>query len=131
MSYFFQAASGAVLACILCVALGKQGMEFRILITVAVSGMILLLSVSFLEPVLEFIHRLETLGNLDPQMISILFKAVGIGLLSDITALICNDSGNNSVGKALQTLGTVVILWLAIPIFNALLDLIQQLLGEI
>ena len=131
MTYFYQASSGALLACILCLALGKQGKEFSVIIVITVCSMILLLAASYLEPVLEFIHRLQLLGNLDEQMISILFKALGIGLLSDIASMVCADSGNASIGKALHILSAVVILWLSIPIFNALLDLLHQILGEI
>jgi len=131
MTYFYQAAAGTLLACILCLTLGKQGKDFSILITIAVSCMILLLTTAYLEPVLDFIRRLELLGNLDNEMLSVLFKAVGIGLLSDIASVICMDSGNASMGKALHILSTAVILWLSIPIFNALLDLLQEILGEI
>lgn len=131
MNYFFQAAAGSLVACILCLTLDKKGKDFSILITVAVCSMTLLVAVTYMEPVLEFIRRLEAMGNMDNQMLVILLKAVGIGLLSDIASMICIDSGNASMGKALHILSTVIILWLSIPIFDALLDLLQKILGEI
>lgn len=131
MNYFYQAAAGSLVACILCLTLDKRGKDFSILITVAVCSMILLVAVTYMEPVLEFIRRLEAMGNMDNQMLVILLKAVGIGLLSDIASMICIDSGNASMGKTLHILSTVIILWLSIPIFDALLDLLQKILGEI
>ena len=131
MTYFYQAISGTLLACVLCISLGKIGKDYSILITLAVCCMILLLVTAYLEPILELIRRLEILGNLDDQMVSVILKSVGIGLLSDISAMVCADAGNASMGKALHILATVVILWISIPIFNAFLDLIQQILGEI
>lgn len=131
MSYFYQATAGVLLASILCLVLGKQGKDFSLLLTVSVCCMVLLLSIAYLEPVLTFLQRLKNLGNLDSEMFSILFKAVGIGILSDIATMICSDSGNASMGKALRILATAVILWLSIPVFDALLDLIQEILGEL
>ena len=77
----------------------------------------------------DFLRQLESLGNLNSQMVQILFKVVGIGLVSEIAAMICSDAGNASLGKSLQILGSAVILWLSIPVFQTLLELIRQIIG--
>ena len=59
------------------------------------------------------------------------YEAVGIGLICEITAVVCHDSGNDSLGKMLQIIGSAVILWLSLPVFRALIDLIQSILGEL
>ena len=64
-------------------------------------------------------------------MLEILFKCVGIGLLAEISVLVCNDMGNASMGKTLQILATVVILWLSLPMLNSLLELMGRILGEL
>ena len=64
-------------------------------------------------------------------MVKILLKAVGEGLVSEVGALLCTDSGNGSLGKLLQLLGSAVVLWLSLPLFTMLLELIQELLGGI
>lgn len=84
-----------------------------------------------LGPVLRFLGELESLGNLRGDMLGILLKAVGIGLLSEIAAVICSDSGNTGLGKMIQLIGSVVVLWLSIPVFRSLLDLVQTILGEL
>ena len=61
-------------------------------------------------------------------MVKILMKVTGIGILTEITVLLCADSGNSSLGQSLRTLSTGVILWLALPIFQAMLDLVQSIL---
>lgn len=131
MDLFFQAAAGILIAAILGLILGKQGKEFTVVLTVAVCCMVVLLCITFLEPVLDLLCQLEALGNLNGEMVRILFKVVGIGLVSEIAGMVCTDAGNGSLGKALQMLGTAVILWLSIPVFQALLDLIQEILGEL
>lgn len=131
MDLFFQAAAGVLIASILGLVLAKQGKEFTIVLTIAVCCMVVLLSITFLEPVLDLLCQLEALGNLNGEMVRILFKVVGIGLVSEIAGMVCTDAGNGSLGKALQMLGTAVILWLSIPVFQALLELVQEILGEL
>ena len=84
-----------------------------------------------LEPVLPFVKTLQQLGDLNGDMLQILLKTVGVGLISEISAVVCKDSGNESLGKALQLLGVAVILWLSIPVFQMLMDLMQKILGGI
>lgn len=84
---------------------------------------------AYLEPVTALLDALQETGTLDGDMIAILLKAVGIGLVTEIASMICTDSGNASLGKTFQLLGTAVILWLSIPLFTGLLELIQEILG--
>ena len=131
MSVFFRATAAVLVASILGLALGQKGKEFSLVITIVVSCMVVLVSISFLEPILDLLCQLEALGQLNGEMMKILFKVVGIGLVSEIAAMICGDAGNVSLGKSLQMLGTLVILWMSIPVFQALLNLIQEILGDL
>ena len=99
-----------------------------LLLCMAVCVMVMTVAMTYLQPVLELVDTLKALGNLDSDLISILMKGVGIGLVTEVAVLVCADSGNGSMGKALQFLGTVVVLWLSVPLFTALLELIQEIL---
>ena len=46
-------------------------------------------------------------------------------------SLICSDAGNSALGKTLQILGAVAVLWLSIPLINSLIALLEQILGDI
>lgn len=131
MSYFYQGAAAVLLATLVCLVLDKQGKDFTIVISICVCSMVMALGAAYLEPVLDFLRQLETLAQLEGSMISILFKVAGIGILSEIAGMICSDAGNASMSKVLHILATAVILWLSIPIFNEMLDLIQDILGEV
>ena len=126
MGLYWKAAAGVLLAAVLILTIRRQ--EFGILLGMAVCVMVLLAAMEYLEPVMELLRSLEELGELDGDLILILVKAVGIGLVTEIAGLICADSGNASAGKALQLLGTTVILWLSVPLFTALLNLIREIL---
>ena len=131
MEQFIQASAMALLAVVLALSLGKEGKDMSALLSMAACCMIVIIAVRYLQPVVDFLHRLEMLGDLNGTMTGTLFKVVGIGMISEVTGLVCSDAGNASLGKALQMLGAAVILWMSIPIFNALIDLIQKILGEV
>ena len=107
------------------------GALIGVLLTMAVCCMVAMIAISYLEPVLDFLRELETLGDLQGDMLGILLKAVGIGLVSEIAGLVCTDAGNGSLGKTLQMLGSAVILYLSLPIFTAMLELIREILREL
>ena len=129
MGLYWKAAAGVLLAVVLILMLRRQ--EMGTLLSIAVCAMAACVAVEYLEPVMELLTSLEDLGELDGEMITILLKAVGIGLVTEIACMVCADSGNSAMGKALQLLGTAVILWLSLPLFTALLDLIREILDKL
>ena len=84
-----------------------------------------------MDNILLFVNDLKILGKIDASFLAILLKAVGIGLIAEITSLICTDAGNAALGKAVQILATCGILWLSIPLFTSLIDLLNKILGEV
>ena len=89
------------------------------------------IAVSYLEPVLDLLWELNDIGEMQDGMLGILLKVAGIALVSELAGMICSDAGNGSLGKTLQLLGSAAILYLSIPIFNTLLTLIREILGEL
>lgn len=118
-----------LLTVVLTLTLRRQ--EMGIVLAAAVCAMIALAALEYLRPVIALLETLREMGELDGELISVLLKAAGLGLVTEIASLICADSGNASLGKCLQLLGTAVILWMSVPLFHALLELIREILGEL
>ena len=131
MEGFLQAFAAVLLAVILGLVLAKQSTDWAVLLTTGVSCMVLAVGAVYLQPVLDFVRELQTLSGLDPQMLTVVLKAVGIGLISEIAALICLDAGNAALGKGIQILASLTVLWLSLPLMRALLELVQKILGEL
>ena len=131
MSIFVKASALALIVSVLYQMVSGRNKEIGTLLLVLGSCVILITAVSYIEPVFAFIRKLQTLGKLNNEMLEILLKSVGIGLLAEISVLVCNDMGNASMGKTLQILATAAIIWLSLPMLNSLLDLIGNLLGEV
>ncbi len=129
MDTIWKAVAAVLLTSVLTLTLEKQGKDIAVLLAMAVCAMLGILAVRYLEPVLDLIRELGQLGSIQDGILGNLMKAVGIGLVSGLAELICADSGNASLGKMLQFLGSALILSLAVPVIESLLTLIQEILG--
>ena len=101
MNIFFKAVAVTMIAVILGVTLSRQEKDFALLITLCVSCMIAIASFYFLEPILAFTKKLGNMLQISTDVVCVLIKAVGIGLVAEIASLLCSDAGNASLGKGL------------------------------
>ena len=131
MERFLQGTAGILAAVILWIILSKQSKEYALIVSIGACCLVLILIFRFLEPVVDLLNQLQSIGSLQPEWLSIMLKAVGIGLVVEMGSLICTDAGNASLAKVLQILGTVVVLWLSIPVMYSLLDLLKDILGVV
>ena len=131
MDIFLKVTAAILLAAILTLVLSKQGAEIYLLLTIAVSCMILIAALTYIKPILDFSRKLVTIGGIRTELLEILLKVVGIGMISQIAGLICADSGNQSLGKALQIMTIAVILCLSIPVLEEMLSLIETVLTDL
>lgn len=131
MGLYFQAVGAVLIALILTLLLSARDKSSASLLSMGVCSMVLIIGLTYLEPVVSFLGELENLGNLQPEMVRILLKVGGIGILAEISALLCADSGNASLGQSIKILSSGLILWLSLPVFQALMNLVQDILGGI
>lgn len=131
MTLYLQVCGAVLLAVILVLALKSHSKEIGALLAIGVCILTALAALNYLEPVLTFVQALENLGGLDGSMVTTLLKVTGIGIITEIANLVCKDAGNESMGKSMQLLGTCVILYLSMPLFTALIELLQKILGEL
>lgn len=131
MTSFFQVSGGVLVAVILGLTLSKHGKDFSVLLTLLVSCMVLAVTAAYLAPILDFIHELVNLGDIQTELFTPVLKATGIGIVAEVTSMICADSGNSALGKSIQILAVAVILWLSLPLLHSLLELMQRMIGNI
>lgn len=131
MDVLMKAAACVLMTLVLYWMLAKQDKDISVILSVIVCTMIAAAAVTQFEPVFSFLKRLGTAANLDNQLLQILFKAVAISLIGEITGLICTDAGNSALAKGLQLLASVLVLMISLPLFEALLELIEGLLAAL
>lgn len=131
MSDYLKVVAGILITLFVCIILAKQEKDYSILLILAVCAMVFAVSFSYLDRIVEFLSKIQSLGNLDSGMFSVLIKTLGIGILSEITSMVCVDAGNTALAKLIQFVSYAVIIWLCIPLFEKLLELIENILVAI
>lgn len=131
MDIFVQACGLVLIALILILTLDVKGKQIGTVVSLCACVLLAIGALRFLEPVISLLELLRSVSRVGNEMISILMKITGIGILTELSALICTDGGQGAMGKTLQFLGSCVILWLSVPIFTALIELLQEILGEV
>lgn len=131
MSSYIQAIALALLTSIVVLILKHTGKGIGELLSILVCVMIITMSLAYIRPVIDFIQTMNRLTSLDEEMIKTMMKAVGISITTEITSMICEDSGNQALGKSLQILATVVIAWIMIPMLTQLLKTMEGVLSAL
>ncbi len=131
MDTFFKLCGAVLLVCLLCLLIEKKEKDLAMLLSLAACCFAGICLVGFLEPVVQFVRQLQDICTMDSALVQIIFKVVGIGVLAEVSSLICQDAGKSALGRLLQVCGGALILWLSLPLFTKLLDLITKILDEL
>ena len=131
MEGYMKAIAAALITAVFCLILAKQGKDLAVVLTVLACVLILTSAMGYFRNLIDFLEQLERLTGLKYGYFQILLKVMGIGLTGEMASMICADAGNTALGKAVQLLGTVLILCLSLPLFQGLLELIEGIMGGI
>ena len=131
MDIYLKVTGAVLIAVILCIMLAKYGKDYAILLSLAVCALVFMAAGSFLYPIFSFFSRLVQLGGLDSDFLNLLLKISGIAMITQIACLICADAGNKSMEKVLQILSSIVIIWIALPLLDEMLQAIESLLEAV
>lgn len=131
MNEFLKVIAGIFVALILCLCLSQRNKEISVLLVLLVCCAVAGASFLFLSPVLDFLSGLQRLIGIDRDYMTVLLKAVGVAILSEIASLVCADGGQAALGKAVQILGAATILWLSLPLYQQVITLIEDVLKNV
>ena len=129
MDDFWKTTALVLLTVILSLSLDKTERDISAVMGIVALCIAACAAVTILNPVLNYLVELQRLFHLPDDLISILLKAVGIALVAELSASICADAGNASLGKMLQILGGAAVLTLSVPMFRALMTIIKEMIG--
>ena len=129
MDDFWKTTALVLLTVILSLSLDKTERDISAVMGIVALCVAACAAVTILNPVLNYLVELQRLFHLPDDLISILLKAVGIALVAELSASICADAGNASLGKILQILGGAAVLTLSVPMFRTLMTIIKEMIG--
>lgn len=82
-----------------------------------------------LTDVFSFIENIYDGITYGKEFFPIVLKILAIAYITDLTAQLCKDAGEGAIASKVELGGKVVIFYAAMPIMNAILDLIKTLLA--
>ena len=129
MDDFWKTTALVLLTVILGLSLDKTERDISAVMGIVALCVAASAAVTILSPVLDYLVELQRLFQLPDSLVGILMKAVGIALVAELSATICADAGNASLGKMLQILGGAAVLTLSVPMFRTLMTIIREMIG--
>ena len=129
MEGFWKAAAILILTVVLGSAIGKTEKDLTVVLSLSACCIILMVALQYLSDVLAFLWELGNRVSDRNPFTGILMRIAGVSLVTEVSSLLSSDTGNSSLGKAMQILGNSVILFLSLPILEAFLTVIQEIMG--
>lgn len=130
MELYLRSTALVLIAVMLGLMVKGQHKPLGALLSLGACCMVCIGAVRYLSPVIDLLERLRDMAGVSGEMLSILLKAAGIGLLSELASVICADAGDSALGKAVGILSNGVILWVSLPLLEQLLGILQEVLGK-
>ena len=127
--WIIAAAAAGLVGTVLALILGQYRPEFRMLVTAAVTLLLMAMVLEQLSPVLEQLRSTMELTGLTGNYAAILFKAVGICLLTQLAGDVCRDSGESSIASKIKLAGRAAILLTAMPLIQEVLAWAWELMN--
>ena len=102
--------------------------ELAAIVSIAGGAIVLLMFVDSLSGVIDSFSAIVQRSGIRSEIFSALLRIIGIGFLAEFAAGICADAGNNSMAQKVTLAGKVMILVLAMPIIDNLLQILISIL---
>ena len=124
------AAVGVLLcAAMLAVVLRTQRPELALCLGVAAAVVVAIMLMRQIAPLISTMRRMLTMTALPSEGFGVVLKAAGVCLLTQMTADTCRDAGESALAAKAELTGRVLMLLLAVPLFEELLTLVTTMIG--
>lgn len=102
--------------------------NLSMVVGIAGSCVLMLMILDYFADIFSAITNLIDRAGISSSILKSVIKIVGIGYITEFSAGIVEDTGNNSVAEKIVIAGKVIILVVSLPIITSLFDLIAEIL---
>lgn len=120
-------AAVAVAGAVMGLVIKKNSPDMSLMLAIALAMAGLYLAFDVIAGVVEFIRTLADLTNIPVASVEIVFKTLGISLVSKLASDVCRDAGQSSVASGVEFVGSVTALYIALPLFESVVSMIRSL----
>lgn len=128
MDIIFKIIGVGLITCIAALIIKPVRSDFAMLISMVGGVIILVMILSSLATAINLISSIANQTGIDSNLLSLVFKIIGVGYLTEFTASLCVDTGSSGLGDKVLLGGKVVILVMALPIITSILSIVMELL---
>lgn len=122
--------SVAVIAVFLSVIIRQYRAEYSVFIVVGAGIVIWLMLSDTLSGALESMKVMLDGTGVDSEYISIVFKTLGICILTQIASDLCRDCGESALATKTELAGKISILAVAMPMITAIAQVSVELINR-
>ena len=128
MEPMLRISAAAVCALLSCLLLKRTNPELAAALGMAAVGMILLAALNMGSGLKDFRDTLRDRFQLKETMMQPVLKCVATGIVTRLTADLCNDSSQNAVASAVEVAGSFCALGIIMPLLVSMLKMVGDFL---
>ena len=111
---------GAVLSAVL----RAQRPELAVCLSLLAGAVAVMALLGRLTPLIAALRRMTALGGIENNSLSVVLKGAGVCLITQLAADSCRDAGDTALAGKAELAGRVLLLLLAVPLYEQILTLI-------
>lgn len=125
----FQIAGLGIIASLVLLVLRKERPELAVGAALVAGLLVLLALLPKISSVISAFGGMASDSGIEPLYFGIVLKVLAISYVADFAAAICRDAGEELMAERVEMAGRVLILVSALPIVQAVLNVIGSLLA--
>ncbi|SHI08300.1 stage III sporulation protein AD [Sporobacter termitidis DSM 10068] len=127
MAILIKVAAVAVAGTVLGLVIKKNSPEMALMLTISLALIALYLAFDTIKSVTDFITSMASAAQISPAVLTVVLKAVGISIVTKLSADVCRDAGQSSVASGIELTGAFAALYIALPLFKTVMDMLESL----
>lgn len=118
----------AVIGVLLILVVRKSNPEQGFMLSIAAVCVLSFVAAAALSGVIGYLRELAESAGFSGAMLETLLKVLGISIIIRITGELCRDAKEQGIAATLDIGGTILIVYVSLPLFTAVLDLLKSML---
>ncbi|MDE6413628.1 MAG: stage III sporulation AC/AD family protein [Eubacterium sp.] len=115
-------------ALILAVLIKEYNKTASIVIVIAASGMIFLRIATDVSTIFESLTHISSGVETAANYIKLMMKVLGIVIITQFTADLCRDCGENSLASQTETAAKIIVVSMILPLFETVIKIVAGFL---
>ena len=119
----------AIICIFISAAIKRYNSEISSIVSVCGGVIIFLLCLDELSKIINYFKEIYSFTDLDFDFLTLIFKVLGVGYITEFSADIAEDFGNSVIASKILLGGKIVICGMTLPIIKKLISILLSFLS--